>query len=296
LAIRDKLPSTQASHLNLPTEAEFHANFQRAFNQWLDALEPWMANHRIIVAIDEYELLEAAMAAGQVDPELILYLRGVIGDRRWFVLALAGLYTLQEKSEDYWHPLFASIQPHKVSFLSAAATRRLLTQPTDDFPLDYSPECLDEIVRLSHGQPYLVQLIGQNLVGHFNRQVYEGQRDPDQPLDLPDLGAVINSPSFFEDSAAYFSGVWAQADDKPPGQQEILRALASGPANREVLARRTGLAATALGAALHTLEQHDVVRNGGGQGYGFTVELMRLWVLQRQPSVRNPSEGGAQTG
>jgi hypothetical protein len=293
-AMGDKLPRSQASAPNLPPEQAFHANFQRAFNQWLDALEPRLANHRFIVAIDEYELLEAAMAAGHVDPELIPYLRGVIQSRPWLVLALAGLYTLQEKSEDYWHPLFASIKPRKVSFLSAAATKRLLTQPTDDFPLDYSPDCLAEIVRLTHGQPYLVQLIGQNLVGHFNRQVYEGERDPDQPLALEDLEAVIHSPSFFEDGHAYFSGVWAQADDEPPGQQAILRALAPRSANREALASRTGLAAAALGAALHTLEQHDVVREGGEQGYGFTVELMRLWVLQRQPAGRNPAEGGAQ--
>jgi predicted Rossmann fold nucleotide-binding protein DprA/Smf involved in DNA uptake len=113
-------------------------------------------------------------------------------------------------------------------------------------------------------------------------------------LDLPDLEAVIHSPSFFEDGAAYFNGVWAQADDEPPGQQAILRALAPGPANREALASRTGLAAAALGAALHTLEQHDVVRNGGEQGYGFTVELMRLWVLQRQVVLPSPTGDGDQ--
>lgn len=296
LAMGDKLPRSQASAPNLPAEAAFQANFQRAFNQWLDALEPRLANHRFIVAIDEYELLEAAMAAGQVDPELIRYLRGVREIRSWLVFVLAGLHTLQEQCKDYWHPLFSNIRQRKVSFLSAAATKLLLTQPTDDFPLDYSPDCLAEIVRLTAGQPYLVQLIGQNLVGHFNRQVYEGQRDPDQPLDLPDLEAVIHSPSFFEDGHAYFSGVWAQADDAPPGQQAILRALAPGPANREALASRTDLAAAALGAALHTLEQHDVVRHGGEQGYGFTVELMRLWVLQRQAGGRNPAAGAAQAG
>jgi hypothetical protein len=296
LAMRDQLPPDQVQTHPAPSEDSFRDNFQRAFNQWLASLDPLMDNRRFIVAIDEYELLETAMAAGQIDPELILYLRGVIQCRSWFVLALAGLYTLQEKCHDYWNPLFASIKDRKVSFLSAPATKRLLTQPTDDFPLDYTPDTLDEIVRLTAGQPYLVQLIGQNLVGHFNRQVHEGQRDPDQPLALEDLEAVIHSPSFFEDGHAYFSGVWAQADAEPPGQQEILHALAPGPANREALASRTDLAAAALDAALHTLEQHDVVREGGEQGYGFTVELMRLWVLQRQSAGRNAAEGGAQAG
>ena len=101
---------------------------------------------------------------------------------------------------------------------------------------------------------------------------------------------MCSSDLFFEDGAAYFSGVWAQAEDAPPGQQAILKALASGPADLEEIARRTGLVADALIAALDTLIEHDVVHRWGDQGYGFTVELMRLWVLQRHPGGLHPAE------
>ncbi|MFN9660422.1 MAG: hypothetical protein ACK6BC_08625 [Cyanobacteriota bacterium] len=279
----DPLPaagSVASADLRLPEEAAFRANYQRAFNHWLDCLTPWMAGHRFIIAVDEYELLEAAMASGQLDAELPAYLRGVIQTRDWFVLALAGLYTLREKCHDYWHPLFGSIKPRKVSFLSPGSTRHLLTQPSDDFPLDYSNDTLEEIIHLTNGQPYLVQLIGQNLVAHFNRQLLESDRDSDQPLSLADLQAVIESPDFFQDGEAYFNGVWKQAEQAPPGQQAVLLALSQGPGELGQLAEQTGLSAAELEAALQTLEAHDVVTRREGKRYTFTVELMRRWVRQ----------------
>jgi len=293
--LRDQLSPAAFSALAVPEEAAFRANYQRAFNRWLDLLTPVVTSHRFIIAMDEYELLEAAMADGHLDADLTDYLRGVIQTRAWFVLALAGLYTLREKCHDYWHPLFGSIKPRKVSFLSPAATRRLLTQPSDDFPLDYTNDTLDAIYEITHGQPYLVQLIGQNLVSQFNRQVLAGERDPDQPLSLPDLQAVIESPDFFQDGSAYFNGVWKQAEDAPLGQHTVLLILSEGAKDLAQLADQTGLSAPELSEALQTLEAHDVVSLSTSQAYTITVELMRRWLAQRRPSVNTtanaPVEG-----
>ena len=278
-------PATTSAEWTVPEESAFRANYQRAFSQWLDRLAPLVAGRRFIIAVDEYELLEEAMAEGSLDAQLTLYLRGVIQSREWFVLALAGLYTLQEQCHNYWHPLFASIKPRKVSFLSPAATRRLLTQPSDDFPLDYTPDTLDAIYALTHGQPYLVQLIGQNIVAHYNRQVLDGERQPDQPLSLNDLEAIIASTEFLQDGLPYYDGVWAQANakDSPPGQHPVLYALTTGPASLAHLAKLTALPVEEVTAALSTLEAHDVINLGNDGAYSFTVELMRRWVGQRLP-------------
>jgi hypothetical protein len=278
-------PATTSAEWTVPEESAFRANYQRAFSQWLDRLAPLVAGRRFIIAVDEYELLEEAMAEGSLDAQLTLFLRGVIQSRDWFVLALAGLYTLQEQCHNYWHPLFASIKPRKVSFLSPAATRRLLTQPSDDFPLDYTPDTLDAIYALTHGQPYLVQLIGQNIVAHYNRQVLDGERQPDQPLSLNDLEAIIASTEFLQDGLPYYDGVWAQANakDSPPGQHPVLYALTTGPASLAHLAKLTALPVEEVTAALSTLEAHDVINLGNDGAYSFTVELMRRWVGQRLP-------------
>jgi hypothetical protein len=278
-----QIPASTSAEWTVPEESAFRANYQRAFSQWLDRLAPVVAGRRFIIAVDEYELLEEAMAEGSLDAQFTLYLRGVIQSREWFVLALAGLYTLQEQCHNYWHPLFASIKPRKVSFLSPTATRRLLTQPSDDFPLDYTPETLDAIYALTHGQPYLVQLIGQNLVAHYNRQVLDGERQPDQPLSLNDLEAIIASPEFFEDGYPYFSGVWAQAKDSPPWQHPVLYTLTAGPASLAHLAKLTALPVEDVSAALSTLEAHDVITIGSDGAYSFIVELMRRWVGQLLP-------------
>ncbi|MEB3156096.1 MAG: ATP-binding protein [Cyanobacteriota bacterium] len=285
-----QIPATTSAALTVPEEGAFRANYQRAFNQWLDRLSPLLAGRRFIIAIDEYELLEEGMAEGSLDAQLSRYLRGVIQSRDWFVLALAGLYTLQEQCHDYWHPLFASIKPRKVSFLSQAATCRLLTQPSDDFPLDFTSDTLDAIYALTHGQPYLVQLIGQNLIAYYNHQVLDGERQPDMPLSQNDLAAVIASPDFVADGLPYFSGVWAQAQDLPPGQHTILYSLAAAPASLALLSSNLSLPIEQITAALTTLEAHDVIYHDADGVYTFTVELMRRWVAQRLAAAKSSPE------
>jgi hypothetical protein len=280
LEMRDHLPANGPPSPAVPNQETFEANPNRTFSGWLKAIAPLMAQQRFIVAIDEYELLEKAMAEGRIDASLTTYLRSVIQSTDWFVLVLAGLYTLEEKCHDYWHPLFGSIKPRKVSFLSPAATRLLLCQPSEDFPLNYTADTIEEVVRLSNGQPYLVQLIGQNLVTRFNRQVFELGQDPERPISLDDLLVVIESSDFFQDGSPYFKGIWMQAADAPFGQQAILKALSQESKDLQQLVAETGLSEDAAKDALSTLTDHDVVmRRPDDHCYGFTVELMRRWVM-----------------
>ncbi|MGD1906187.1 MAG: AAA family ATPase, partial [Leptolyngbyaceae cyanobacterium] len=268
-----------------PEEAAFitaERSPYRAFDRWLKTLAPHMADHRFIIAVDEFELIETAMDEGRVEVGLTEFLRGIIQTTDWFVLALAGLYTLQEKTHDYWNPLFGSIKPRKVSFLSRPSAARLITQPSADFPLDYDPGTLYDIIHLTNGQPYLIQLICQNLVAQFNHQVFEAGQDSSRPISPDDLATVINSPEFFQDGGAYFTGVWRQAEDSAPaGQTQILTALSQGSKNLEQLAAETTLSGRSLEAAVQTLQSHDVIQQDRAGGYSFTVELMRRWVQQR---------------
>jgi len=284
LALYDRLLLSTSSPISEPDEATFlgaNHNPYQAFNRWLRSLAPHMVERRFIVAIDEFELIESAIDEGRIEAELIDFLRGLIQTTDWFVLALAGLYTLQEKCYDYWNPLFGSIKPRRVSFLSADSTRKLITQPAADFPLDYTQEAIDEIIHLTYGQPYLVQLIGQKLVAQFNYQVFEAGQSRDRPISLDDLRSVINSPEFFQDGGAYFTGVWRQAEDSdPPGQTQILKVLAADEKSLSELAAGTGLSEVQVTAALKTLQDHDVVQPTEEGRYGFTVELMRQWVQQ----------------
>ncbi|MEG4622786.1 helix-turn-helix domain-containing protein [Microcoleus sp. w1-18aA5] len=233
----------------------------------------------LIIALDEFEKIEELIDAGKINQDFIGFLRGMVQMSSKVAFAFAGLHTLDEMTQDYFNPFFASIIPIRVGFLSLGATRQVLANPDDDFLLDYKPEALDRIYEQTHGQPYLTQLVGFLLVRLYNDQVFEIGRPRDPMFTLEDVATVINDPEFFSRGRYYFTGVWGQATQGASGQQEILKALAPHleGMNLDRLSQETGMDETSLQEALKTLERHDVVQESDGC-YCITVELFRRWV------------------
>ena len=292
LALYDAGEETRVFGKNLvsfeePHEQQFTAhNSYTAFDRFLKHLGRVRARRRFIVTVDEFELIEKGIQEGQLEPRLLDFWRGLIQTYPWFVMAFAGLHTLQEMTRDYWHPLFGSVTPIPVSFLGHAAVWRLITQPTPDFSLDYDREAVERIITLTHSQPYLAQLIGHGLVTRFNRQTFEEGKEQERRFSLADVEAVVNAPEFYRDGDAYFTGVWRQAESSnPPGQTTVLRALAQSEAGMPVgeIAHRVELTPEETRRALETLAQHDVVMEIE-ERWQFTVELMRRWVRNQ---IRN---------
>ncbi|NEP08714.1 MAG: ATP-binding protein [Symploca sp. SIO2C1] len=241
----------------------------------------------LIIALDEFEQIEELINKGKIAPDFMKVLRASVQKSKHIAFAFAGLHTLEEMTEDYFQPFFASVIPIRVSFLEPAATQQILANPAiEDFPLDYTPETLDQIYSLTAGQPYLVQLVGFQLVNRYNKQVFEQKRDREPVFTVEDLEAVINNPEFLHKGSPYFTGVWGQAIEGAPGQQEILRILAPQPSglSQSALAAATNLDEATLLAALQTLKRHDVIHQTQ-EGWQITVELFRRWVLLRSPAT-----------
>jgi hypothetical protein len=134
--------------LDEPDETRFTAhNPYTAFDRYLKQLDRVREDRRFIVTVDEFELIEALIAEGQLEPRLLDFWRGLIQTYPWFVVAFAGLHTLEEMRRDYWNPLFGSVTAVPVSFLGREAARRLITQPTPDFSLDYDTDAIERIIR-----------------------------------------------------------------------------------------------------------------------------------------------------
>jgi hypothetical protein len=233
------------------------------------------APRRYILVLDEYELLDEQLPPTEAG-RFIALLRGLTQQYPWLVVALVGLHDLKERSAGFYQAIYAW-RPVRVSFLDADGVADVLQIDSDDFPLAYSPEVLVEIHRITGGQPFLVQLVGDGLVQGFNRRLREDFRPPSATLDLPDLEALVEGDALFEQGTVYFRGIWEQA--AAGGQQAVLRALAPHPDGLDEAALRaaSGLLGPALTSALAALVDHDVLANEAGR-YRFTVELMRLWV------------------
>jgi hypothetical protein len=285
LHIYDECIARGIAGLDEPAEQEFPADRPYlGFTRFLKRLDGLRDGRRLIVTVDEFEKIEAQIAEGRLTPELLDFWRGTFTTYPWFVLALAGLYSLEERRHDYWSPLFGSVTGIKVSFLTPGAARRLIAEPTPDFDLDYDDDAVSQIIALTGGQPFLIQLIGHTLVTRFNQQTYEEGREQERRFRLADVEQVINAPEFDRDGHAYFSGVWWQAEySDQGGQLDVLRALAPHTAGLPLgeVVSATGLEPEQAIEAIKKLCDHDVVIERDGR-YVYTVELMRRWVLRRQ--------------
>lgn len=270
-------PPADTDWLNLP---------YRTLKLYLQDVEAGLGDKVLIIALDEFERIEELINTGKIHPDFMGVLRGRVQASSKIAFAFAGLHVLEEMTEDYFNPFFASVIPIRVGFLTPKATHQLLANPSEDFPLDYEPEALDKIYALTAGQPYLVQLLGFQLVRQYNTGVFEMGYSP-EPMLTVDAIAASDDSEFFERGRYYFTGVWNQATRGVPSEQEILRTLASGreglslDALTKAMEMKFGEIAdkNLIQEALDNLQRHDVVLETNGNWH-IIVELFRRWLLR----------------
>ncbi len=271
---------SQVMNLQPPPDEELLNLPLPTFRRYLQKVIEILDETSLIIALDEFEKIEDLIDVGKIPVDFMGFLRGLVQMSSKVAFALAGLHTLEEMTADYFQPFFASVIPIHVNFQKRAATRQILANPDEDFPLDYTLEALDKIYDLTNGQPFLVQLVGFQLVRRYNDQVFEQQRPSDPVFGLTDVEAVINE-DFFKRGRYYFDGVWGQAARGAAHQKVIIRAIAPHEEglSLEILSHTTGIDGTSLQPALQTLKRHDVIEKIEGR-YRITVELFRRWVVQ----------------
>jgi AAA ATPase domain len=273
-AVRRAVPD---AGLIQPDENEFDtaANAQQHFNRFAARVREAIGGRKLILVLDEFEGIQDAVVRGKVGPEIYRFLR-TLTQEDWITLVMGGLHQLEEMSHDYAQPFFGSYRNITVSYLSPDEARRLVTNPSPDFKLDYERAAVERIISETGGQPYLIQLICSAAVDQLNHELFDLNQDRDLRINLRNIEAVLGD-DFFQRGAVYFDGVWTQTHDKP-AVQPLLRALAQ----RDEPWREADLQAAGLldADALVWAEQHDVLRrvDGVDGAWAFCVPLMRRFV------------------
>jgi hypothetical protein len=281
LAISDAI--SESISLPPPDTKEFLRLPERTFKLYLKQVIKQLDNKSLIIAMDEFETLENLINAEQLPGNFMAVLGGFVQMSPKIAFAFAWLQTLEEKTQDDFKQFLESLTPIRVSFLNRATTHQLLANPDPDFLLDYESEAMDRIYDLTFGQAYLVQLLGFLLVRRYNKQVFEEGKPKKRIFTVADVNAIIQENELFETGGNYFTGVWGQAGENAPGQQDILRALAnhSGNCSRAMVQELTGLDQTIINDALETLFRHDVIVESEDK-LTFAVELFHRWVVKYQ--------------
>ncbi len=272
-------------NLDKPEKADFDGDNARVkFDSFLAILNESIQSSRCVLILDEFEYLYKQLGPLKAD-ETIKYLRAQIVTYAWLALALVGLSDLNDLRLSYNSSLLGWVGI-RVGFLNHEQVKTILANPPQapDFPLDFTPEALELIAMHTNGQPYLVQVIGDQLVQRYNQMVFVEQREHSGIFNEEDVQEILKDPDFYSTAAAYFDGVWEQATKGQPGEVTLLRMLAKNtdgmdePNLREV----ADLDETIFMKSLQALIHHDVLCNKNGRVH-YTVPLMYRWVQNMCP-------------
>ena len=258
----------------------FHSESEspyKVFSKLLDDIHKIYPNKTKLILVDEYELIEVKSKEGSLSPNFVPFLSGLLESEQQISFIFTGSRTLEERGNDYWQNLFGKSLFRNVSFLSEQDTMRLITQPVEG-QIIFNDDVLDSIYRLTSGQPFYTQIVGQNIVDYVNETEKAN-------IDQNDLDQIVNE--ILENPLPQMIYFW---NSLPQGQMLMLSLLADmlddpdkniSPADiiKQSKKKKLGIALDThlVNTILEGLYHLNYVSKTDS-GYRFQIDLMRQWI------------------
>lgn len=254
-----------------------------AFNQFLDEAETLLGNRKLIILIDEFEVLEQKVKDHALDPEIFEYLRSLMQHRHRINFLVAGTHSIEQLTAGYWSVFFNIARHHRLRKLSVEAATQLIVQPIKGY-LEYDPFAVIKIRQLTADQPYLIHLVCRSLVEHANllQKSY---------VTINDVNIVMDE--VIETGKTHFGWIW----DQISLDERLVLSVVSQEGKREggIISltdiedtyKHVGLVFNRKKVlqALQNLIDGDVLVSGtDGTQFRILMELTRLW-LQKNKSL-----------
>lgn len=198
-----------------PKLEDFDTDATGAFDVFLDNVEEQLKERKIILLVDEFEVLEEQVIKGKLEPEIFEYLRDILQHRQNINFLFSGTHKITEYTKWYRSVFFNIARHYRLSRLSPQAAEALIQQPVADY-LEYEPLTVTKIRQLTSDQPYLIHLICRAIVDYCNdkRKTYVTINDVNNVL-----REVMQTLHF------HFDWLWDQIS---PEERVALSALAEG--------------------------------------------------------------------
>ena len=142
------------------------AAFLRELNERLTK-----AGRRLLIALDEYEVIDEKIGSGQLSADILMQIRAAIQHQRQIRWLVSGVHHFMEMKHGEWAATFTACQMVELRPFTEAETRELLTEPLkharafgarplpeqDFFRTFWRPGMIEAIHHESQGWPALVQ-------------------------------------------------------------------------------------------------------------------------------------------
>jgi outer membrane protein assembly factor BamB len=198
-----------------PEKADFTSDPTFAFNLFLDEVEMCLSAQKIVLLLDEFEVLETQVEKKQLEPEIFPYLRSLMQHRQSLNFVLSGTHEIGQLTRGYWSVFFNIAHHHRLSRLAPQDAHDLITQPVADY-LEYEQHAIEKIRVLTGDQPYLIHLVCRSLVDLCNsrHKAY---------VTIHDVNIV--QQHVMQTGQFHFDWIW---DQITPDEQMALSAIAEG--------------------------------------------------------------------
>jgi HEAT repeat protein len=275
-----------------PRQAKFQEDAQRSLQRFLDRAEGALGERRLLVLIDEIDILISKVEQQVVSDDVFHLLRGLWQHRNKMAFIVTGAYKVREMLSDSRSILFHVAKSYSISYLDRGEAEALIVEPVSEH-LTYDNMVVDKIIRVTACHPYFIQYICDELVKL-------AQKVRKNWVYLPDIDVVLQKV-IQDDNAVLRSTIY---DPLTPAERRVLAALASVTDDRRILVPaetvvqmlnrlELSIPGKDLLNALHALRERDLVierRMGQTLQYGFKMDLIRMWLQQNDMLLRLSQE------
>ncbi len=135
------------------------------FNHFMDALLGAIGHRRLVLLMDEYELIETKVTSGKLSPEIFGYLDSLLIRHARLSYVFTGSKGLEFTAG--WAPILARSVYRDISFLARKDAQALVCTPLQA-RIRFAPGTVSSLLRLSNGHPFFTQALCQTMVEVLN--------------------------------------------------------------------------------------------------------------------------------
>lgn len=250
-----------------PDEAAFQANAFRAIGDWLkrSAFPAIGMDNYLFLVIDEFEKIGDAIAQGKLSREVLGKLRSIFqgDDYAQLRLMFCGVATIDQLAPPDMDNPFVNAQALSIDYLDRQSAESLIRTPMKTrikLP-DYEQAAVDEIIRMTCGQPFLIQAVCEKLLDIASKA----------KTDLVTVDMLQTAyDQVYEKNSVYFSDLWKLAGRiTSKTGQDILLALLDGPGTLEGFNLREA----------ETLRRYRMIRRTEDKLYEIEIPMFREWIV-----------------
>ena len=282
--------------ISRPVRADFVAGPKPdptfAFDCFLDDVKDALQqqSQKLILLLDEFEVLEEQVHNGTLKREIFSYLRSLMQKRQYIHFLLSGTHHIEKLTQGYWSVFFNIALHYRLSGrITPEGAKALITEPVLD-TVEYDQLVVTKIRQLTADQPYLINLVCRFLIDHCKqkRKNY---------ATINDVNLVIDQ--VIETGEIHFAWLLDQIEEP---QRILLQAIAEGSKDggrqldlEDISAiyhqHRLRYQSDDVISSLNTLWAEDIIETTGSKQqeklpgetrYALAIGLLRQWLRAKK--------------